>query len=128
MRSADHRWNLTEPERLELLKRFPAACPEIHADHVTAGRMGQDIRLEEETGWIVGIANEDGLQALVVEIGGTVYRPDGSIYHVTWSLDRAQGRRPVDSNALLQKFAWERISPPIAIKLLPVHEGSRPSR
>ena len=38
-------------------------------------------------GSVVGVADDGaGVQALVVEIGGTTRRPDGSAYHVTWSL------------------------------------------
>jgi hypothetical protein len=39
----------------------------------------------------VGEADDGaGVQALVVRIGGTTERPDGAIYHITWSL--AEGR------------------------------------
>jgi hypothetical protein len=40
-------------------------------------------------------------QALMVEIGGANCRPDGSTYHVTWSL--ANGREAVESNDVLRR-------------------------
>jgi hypothetical protein len=58
-----------------------------------------------------------GVQALVVEIDGSVTRPDGSIYHITWSLDRAAGRKPLESNAVLLS-GWHRVRP-IKIALIP---------
>jgi hypothetical protein len=108
---------LEAAQRLELLERFPPAWPDIYAHHVTLGVNGLAGKPGAEMGLIVGIALGDGIEALVVEIDGTTFRPDGKIYHVTWSLDRARGRRPVDSNALLQGSSWIRIDPPIPIKL-----------
>ena len=55
--------------------------------------------------------------ALVVEIDASVRRPDGSIYHITWSFDRAAGRKPVESNAVLLA-GWRGVEP-IQIALIP---------
>jgi hypothetical protein len=127
MRSTVDFWELDKSERSALLERFPPKWPDVYADHVTSGRLDLGSQLNEGTGLIVGVTDDDGLQALVIEIGSTIYRPDGSIFHITWSLDRARGRRPVDSNALLQKLVWERIEPPISVKLLPGDGGSQRS-
>jgi hypothetical protein len=67
---------------------------------------------------IVGHAYDlRGVQALVLEIEGSVRRPDGWIYHITWSLDRAAGRKPVESNAVLRS-GWLR-EEPVQIELIP---------
>src|SRR3546814_9902597 len=43
----------------------------------------------------------EGLQALIVSIDGSTDRPDGSTYHITWSLDRSRGRKAVQSNDVI---------------------------
>ena len=52
-----------------------------------------------------------GVQALVVRIDCAVARPDGSTYHVTWSLDRSRGRKPVDSNEVIRRHGWSACAP-----------------
>ena len=51
---------------------------------------------------VIGYAVEEGLECLVVTVDGTTVRPDGKVYHVTWSLDRSAGKKPVMSNNLLR--------------------------
>ena len=53
----------------------------------------------------MGVADDgEGVQALVVEIGGTTRRPDGSTYHITWSL--VGGREAVESNDAIRERGW----------------------
>ena len=115
-------WKLEEPDRSRLLACFAPLFPDIVADHVTL-RTGTDQRtpLPSEThGEVVGeIDDGAGVQALVVRIGGTTDRSDGSTYHLTWSLDRAKGRRPVESNAVIAKLGWRPLAEPIPIRLKP---------
>ena len=100
-------WLLHPEDRNGLLAVFPPAYPEVVAHHVTL-RSGvpQDFPLPTETeGFVVGVADDSaGVQALVVEIGGTTRRPDGSTYHITWSL--GPGRRPVESNDVIRTRGW----------------------
>jgi len=68
---------------------------------------------------IVGHADDgDSLEAMVVAIDGTTERPDGSTFHITWSLDKAKGRRARESNDLLNG-GWTRFAEPIAIRVEP---------
>jgi hypothetical protein len=53
----------------------------------------------------------------VVELDGTTDRPDGSTYHITWSL--GPGRKARESNDVLRDNGWQRIDAPIAIDLEP---------
>ncbi|WP_434083261.1 hypothetical protein, partial [Escherichia coli] len=70
---------------------------------------------------IVGYANDsEGLEALVVEVDGTVDRTDGKIYHCTWSLDRSKGFKPADSNKLVSQRNWTAVNPPINISTKPM--------
>jgi len=50
---------------------------------------------------VIGYASDESLEALVVAVDGEPDRPDGKVYHITWSLDRQKGRKPVDSNAVI---------------------------
>ena len=64
---------------------------------------------------VVGYAcNDDGIEAFLVEVNGTITRPDGELYHLTWSLDRAKGFRPVDSKQLVQSIS-RNVNPPITV-------------
>ena len=67
---------------------------------------------------IVGRADDgESLECLVVELDGTTDRPDGSTYHITWSL--GPGRRAIESNAVLRDRGWENLSRPIPVDLQP---------
>jgi hypothetical protein len=67
---------------------------------------------------IVGRADDgDSLECLVVALDGTTDRPDGSTYHITWSLGR--GRRAIESNDVLRELGWTPIPSPIGIELEP---------
>ena len=113
-------WLLDEADRQSLLDRFPPIWPDVVAHHVTlASKTGAPLPTET-AGEVVGqVSDGKGLQALVVAIGGTTDRPDGSTYHITWSLDRAAGRTPVQSNDVLRDRQWERLAAPIPIRLIP---------
>jgi hypothetical protein len=118
-------WQLDWKQRAELLTLFPPAWPDVVADHVTLqwceGPDASPLPSPVE-GAIVGIVDDGaGLQALVVSINGTVDRPDGSVFHITWSLDRALGREEVDSNDVLARVRWRTISPSIPLRLIPCY-------
>ena len=115
-------WKLDLEHRAMLLKRFPPVWPDVIADHVTLMPSSTEKNTvpEADHGKVVGHVNDgDGLQALVVEIDGTTVRPDGRTYHITWSIDRARGRKPKDSNDVLARSGWEPLNNPIVISLIP---------
>lgn len=61
---------------------------------------------------VIAEASNDAIQALIVEVNGNTRRNDGSVYHITWSLDRKAGAKPVHSNNLVKnKSTWEYIQP-----------------
>jgi hypothetical protein len=100
-------WLLHPEDRNGLMAVFPPAYPEVVAHHVTLkSGVPQDFPLPTETeGFVVGVADDGaGVQALVVEIGGSTRRLDGSTYHITWSL--GPGRRPVESNDVIRERGW----------------------
>ena len=57
------------------------------------------------------------LECLVVALDGTTDRPDGSTYHITWSL--GPGREARESNELLRARGWQSIDSPVGIELEP---------
>jgi hypothetical protein len=113
-------WKLPHDERERLLERFPPKYARTIADHVTleAGASA-DAPLPHEPGaQVIGRADDgNSLECLVVTIDGTTDRPDGSTYHITWSL--GPGRRAKESNDVLRDQGWKSIDRPIPIQLDP---------
>ena len=110
-------WKLDRGERDALLRDHPPAYGEPVADHVTLEVGGKeipgDVRAE-----IVGRADDGkGVEAMVVTVDGTTDRPDGSTYHITWSL--GPGRRAKESNDVLKECGWQDLDQPIPVTLTP---------
>jgi hypothetical protein len=113
-------WKLDPGERDALLCLFPPAWPDVIADHVTLESGAGAALAPPATAEIVGQAGDGrGVQAMVVSINGTVLRPDGSTYHITWSIDRSEGRDPIESNAVIRNLGWQAIDTPVSIRLTP---------
>jgi hypothetical protein len=113
-------WEVDRDQRPELLQQFPPRYPNVVADHVTLqSKVADDAELPEETeGEIVGRGDDgNGVEAMVVSIRGTTDRPDGSTYHITWSL--GNGREANESNGVLADGDWERLELPMPVRLKP---------
>jgi hypothetical protein len=113
-------WKLDREQRKELLQQFPPKFRNVVADHVTRqAKAPKNAPLPAEThGEIVGRADDGkGVEAMIVSIGGTTDRPDGSTYHITWSLE--DGRRAKESNDILREQEWEMFDLPMPVKLQP---------
>lgn len=112
-------WKLDRGQRAALLEQFKPQWPEAIADHVTL-ESGTEAPLPGPVeAAIVGEARDDGLQAMVVAIDGTTDRPDGSTYHISWSLDPARGRCAVQSNEVIRRCGWVALDDPVPVKLTP---------
>ncbi|MDP9422651.1 MAG: hypothetical protein M3Q19_07445 [Pseudomonadota bacterium] len=109
-------WKLDRGQREELLRRFPPRYHDAIADHVTLRTNAEGHPLPDPVdAAIIGHADDgDSLEAMVVAIDGKTGRPDGSVFHITWSLDKAKGREARESNDLLKERDWE------GVELLPV--------
>ena len=112
-------WLLAKDDRERLLQQFPPKFEKIDAHHVT-------LKSEAKSDPIPGVVraaivgrtdDEKGVEAMVVSIDGTTDRPDGSTYHITWSL--GDGRRARESNDVLKERGWQELDHPIPIKLEP---------
>jgi hypothetical protein len=114
-------WKLDCAQREELLDRFPPQYPDAIADHVTLKPNSEGDPLPAEViSQIVGRADDgDGLECLVVEIDGSTNRPDGSTFHITWSLDKSKGRWARESNDLLKERGWSRFGEALPVSLEP---------
>ena len=113
-------WKLDREQRKELLQQFPPRYGEVDADHVTLRtEAADDAPLPEETeGEIIGRADDGrGVEAMVVAIAGTSDRPDGSVYHITWSL--GPGREAQESNDVLAARDWLSLDLPMPVRLEP---------
>jgi hypothetical protein len=114
-------WKLPQVERELLLRQFPPKYENVVADHVTlrVGATPETPLPKKPAGSRVIGRADDGtsLECLVVEIDGTCDRPDGSTYHITWSL--GPGRRARESNDVLRDQGFEPIDAPIEVELEP---------
>ena len=113
-------WKLPRDERSALLARFPPKYANVIADHVTlrVGATPATPLPRKAEARIVGRADDGkSLECLVVELDGTTDRPDGSTYHITWSL--GPGRRARESNDVLRDQGWDHIPAPIPVELEP---------
>ena len=113
-------WKLDRAQRRELVQQFPPKFRNLVADHVTLqSGAAEDAPLPRETeGEIIGRADDGrGVEAMVVRIGGTADRPDGSTYHITWSLE--DGREAKESNDVLAEQRWEEFDLPMPVRLDP---------
>ena len=73
---------------------------------------------EEDEAKVVGRADDgESLECLVVKVDGTTDRPDGSTYHITWSL--GPNRKARESNDVLRERGWSTIDRPIDLRLEP---------
>jgi hypothetical protein len=113
-------WMLPQVERELLLRRFPPKYEKVVADHVTlcVGASPYPPRPNKPEAQVVGRADDaESLECLVVEIDGTFDRPDGSTYHITWSL--GPGRKARESNDVLRDQGWEHVPAAIDVVLQP---------
>ena len=113
-------WKVDRNQRKELLQQFPARYANVVADHVTLKAKVSSTAPSPDpvVGEIVGRADDgQGVEAMVVSIDGTTDRPDGSTYHITWSL--GEGRRAKESNDVIRDKGWERFDLPMPVQLAP---------
>ncbi|WP_255504631.1 hypothetical protein [Novosphingobium sp. EMRT-2] len=97
-------WKLEERCRAALLLRFPPRYPRVIADHVTLNLQDRVPPPPVGAAQVIGRCDDDaGVEALVVRIDGSTARPDGLVWHVTWSLadGRATGKQRSHRHARL---------------------------
>jgi len=101
-------FRLSSESKNKLKKIFPPKYSSFIGDHITFEYPSNIVPYTPKVVQVVGYADDkSGLEALVVKIDGSIYRPDHKTYHITWSLDRKKGKKPVMSNYLITKFGWK---------------------
>lgn len=112
-------WLLPVVERDRLLEIFPAVHTMLIAHHCTLQHgVPHSFPLPTATeAEVMGESVDDaGVQALVLRIDGSVQRPTGGIFHITWSLNK--GRLAAESNSVIASHGWHPCDP-IKIDLFP---------
>ncbi len=112
-------WTLDQAERAALLEQYPPRYTTVVAHHVTLATDAEARDLPQAvSAAIVGRGDDgEGVEAMVVAIDGDTARPDGSTFHITWSL--GDGRRARESNDVLRQRGWSKFDQPVAITLTP---------
>jgi hypothetical protein len=112
-------WKLDPDQRMELLQQFPPAYPNVDADHITLARAPDDAPLPQPVeAEIVGRADDgEGVEAMVVRLDGGTDRPDGSTFHITWSL--GEGREARESNDVIAAHGWTDFDLPMPVTVTP---------
>jgi hypothetical protein len=112
-------WLLAEDDRQRLLEEYKPKYEKTVAHHVTLQTNAErEPEPREVKAAIVGRTDdESGVEAMVVTIDGSTDRPDGSTYHITWSL--GPDRRARESNDVLKERGWQELDHPIPISLTP---------
>ncbi len=115
-------FELDKKSRRQLAKTFEPKYPEFIGHHITyKSGVKKDAKLPypPKKMEVIGYVDDgEGLEALVIAINGSSERPDGNTYHITWSLDREKGKKPVHSNDLIAMKGYTEVTP-VEIKAKP---------
>ena len=116
-------FEVDKKSRQMLAAHFPPKYADFVGHHITykfgVNKQTAKIPSTPKSIKVVGYADDGkSLEALVVEVNGKTLRPDGETYHITWSLDRAAGRKPAQSKPLVAS-GFTPVNPPIEIKAKP---------
>lgn len=103
-------WKLTRECRAALLDELLPTYARVIADHVALAVDGTEVPLPVANPVIIGRSDDGkGVEAMVVALDGSTARPDGKVWHVTWSL--ADGRTARESNDVIATGCWTEIAP-----------------
>lgn len=112
-------WKLDRCQRESLLAALPPRYERTVADHVTLSVSGTEPPQPAKDPTIVGHVDDGaGVEAYVVAMDGSINRPDGGIWHITWSL--SEGRAAKESNVAIAEHGWNQLTP-IPLSLFPAH-------
>lgn len=96
-------FTLSEESRVKLLEQFQPQFPDVICHHITLefGVSMPEVLPLVDSVYVTGIVQGDGIEALSVTVNEVSVSKKGRIYHITHSIDRSMGIRPVDSKALI---------------------------
>ncbi len=104
-----------ERSRALLLQSFPPKHPDVVCHHTTLEFGVPKDRLQEVVDAmdgalveVIGSVADHKAEALIVQINGCTDRIDLGTFHITHSLDRSKGAKPVYSNTLVSNgLDWD---------------------
>ena len=111
---------LDEKSRTNIFHRiYPPEHCDVIAHHVTMvsgvkkglEQIALDLCPTIHSAMVVGYVADDKGEAYVVSINGVTHRMDEGVYHITISIDRSQGVKPVYSNQLIKEKGWTEVDP-----------------
>ena len=108
---------LTIQDRQKLLLLFVPTHPVIIADHISAQALST-LHLVKEgpaTGEVIGHADHEGLQILVVSVNGDELTGDGTPFHISWSAE--QDAKTRQSGAVVKRNGFTRFVQSIPLDL-----------
>jgi hypothetical protein len=102
-------FELDEQSRTKILDYFAPAHPDVIGHHITlefgvpepTKEKWKELHKKYATAKITGVAQNEKAKALTVSFDGNERRDDGKYFHITLSIDRSSGVKPVYSNQLL---------------------------
>jgi hypothetical protein len=102
-------YTLSETQRDFLLRAFPPIYPDVIAHHIT-----DTFPVKSVEDFKPGVATIEvclhlhdpvrRVECLVVRVNGQNWRKDKKAFHITWSIDRSAGAKPVHSNSVVDDF------------------------
>jgi len=115
-------YTLEPGSRQKLMHLYPPKYPNVMGHHITEKFGVQDGSVPPMPSdvQVVGyIDNGKDVEGFLVEVNGTINRPSGGKYHITWSLDRSKGAKPVHTNAYTDEAVM--LKRPIPIDVDPAY-------
>lgn len=112
-------YNLDALDLQKLRARFPPKYTEIVQPHCTAyiGKQGPTGMPIHAKGKVYARVDDfEGVEALLLSVEEQERRPDGNLFHITWSL--TADRKPRESNYIIKHCQHEALSECIEISLL----------
>jgi len=108
---------LTDQDRQKLLVQFlPTHCVVI-ADHISAQALTTMhlVREGSATGRVIGYADHEGLQILIVTVNGVELTGDGTPFHISWSAEHNAKTR--ESGVVVMRNGFTRLAQSIPLDL-----------
>lgn len=103
-------FNLNEKSKSKLLELFPPKYNRVCADHVTLDMGINNVskimtRYPNPLVTVYGyVTDGDSIETVLVSLNNDITRKDGRKFHITLSLDPSKGRKPVDSNKIIELY------------------------
>jgi len=113
-------YELTEKSRKVLYIMYRPKYPDFIGHHITEEFGVANDSAPPSTPTLVEVVgyidDGNGVEGFLVEVDGTSNRPSGGQYHITWSIDRSNGRKPFHTNNIIGDA--KKISP-VKIDVIP---------